>query len=143
MEHVYRMRQRELLDELRSKSEYIIIFFDALYDSSKNIAHDIIVVINEQMSEVIQVIIKAQEKHYRRDSWKVKDPIIYEAIQHLRDAGIHISKAIYNDKNSVDQKFKKQLYDIKVGTHVLDIHSIDECTSSVQICKYTMKAIQE
>ena len=44
---------------------------------------------------------------------------------------------------ALTRKFKKQVYDIKVSLHVLDIYSFDECTSLAQIHKYTMKAIQK
>ena len=100
-EDVYRTRHRELLNELRSKGDYIIIFIDACYNSSRNVAHGTIAVINEQTGKVIQIIIKAQEKH--RDSRKMEDPAIHEAIQNLRDAGIYISEAVHDDKSSVDQ----------------------------------------
>ena len=91
------------------------------------------------MSKVIQIIIKVQQK--QGDSWKMKNPTIDEAIQNLRDARIHISNAVHDDKSSIYQI--SQSIDIKVCTHVLGTHSIDKCTSLVQISKYTIKPIQK
>jgi hypothetical protein len=97
---VYKDRQKTLLDRLRNKSEPILAYIDTRYDSSRNAAHGTIAVMNAEIGEVIEVVIKTWEKP--GDAWKMEDSGTEEAIRNLEATGIQIAEVVHDDKGSVD-----------------------------------------
>jgi hypothetical protein len=158
---MYKDRQKTLLDGLWSKSEPILAYIDARYDSSRNAAHGTIAVMNAETGEVIEVIIKTREK--LGDAWRMEDSGTKEAIRNLEATGIQIAEVVHDDIGSVDvilaehniisqkdlwhkckilnRKFGKELLKAKIMI-APETEPIGHCTSSTQVRKYNNKSLK-
>jgi hypothetical protein len=67
---MYKDRQKTLLDGLRTKSESILAYIDARYDSSRNAAHGTIAVMNAETGEVIEWLLRHERSLEMYGEWK-------------------------------------------------------------------------